>query len=55
MSVLYCPDHDRHVDLDYGPCPECEQAEVELEEVQEEAAEWNALVDASLARKVKKL
>jgi len=32
MSVMYCEDHDRMVDLDYGPCPECEEEEIEEEE-----------------------
>ena len=35
MSVLYCHKHDRHVDLDYGPCPECEQEDIEREEEEE--------------------
>ena len=24
MSMEYCHKHDRHVDLDYGVCPECD-------------------------------
>ena len=32
MSVMYCEKHGRHVDLDWGDCPECEEELAEKEE-----------------------